>query len=484
MKKIYCLFTVLFIFSWWVRSSAQIVFKNNAAIVTKIHEGMWVIEKATDHTTMYLIEGAEKAMLVDAGNPVEQFDSIIKLITQKPLYVMITHGHGDHTGNIPYYNEIYLHPCDTPLLANKGYKGKVNFLNDRDVFDLGGKKIEVRHMPGHTLGSVVFLDKKTGDSFSGDTFGSGHVWLWITPVSTMQDYLTSCKKMKVIMDKEGIKKLFVGHSGNTNVFDKVYISNMITLAQSLIDGTPSVAPQEVIIGIKKHLKATLGNATIVYDPEQLVQGKNLFILSGQSNMQGLHPEESFTPAIEVAFGKENIIVVKDAWGGQPIWRWYKQWKPLVGNEPTATGDLYDSLMNKVNSAIINEKIKTVTFIWMQGERDAKEKFGDVYKVSLVGLYDQLSHDLKRKDINFVIGRISDFDMANEKYPQWTMVREIQVEVAKSNPRFDWVDSDDLNDGVNRNGKEIRNDLHMSANGYIILGDRFANSAIRLIKKTK
>jgi len=95
------------------------------------------------------------------------------------------------------------------------------------------------------------------------------------------------------------------------------------------------------------------------------QGKHLFILSGQSNMQGLRPQESFTPTIEAEFGKENVIVVIDALGGQPIRRWYKNWNPLTGNEPVATGDLYDSLMNKVNPAIVNQNIKTVTFVWIQ-----------------------------------------------------------------------------------------------------------------------
>ena len=39
-------------------------------------------------------------------------------------------------------------------------------------------------------------------------------------------------------------------------------------------------------------------------------GKHLFILSGQSNMAGMKPEVSFTPAVTKAFGKENIIVAK------------------------------------------------------------------------------------------------------------------------------------------------------------------------------
>ena len=217
---------------------------------------------------------------------------------------------------------------------------------------------------------------------------------------------------------------------------------------------------------------------------QKQDGKHLFILSGQSNMAGLRPAESFTPAIDSEFGKENVIVVKDARGGQPIRRWYKDWKPLEGNEPAAQPDLYDSLMTKVYNAIEQETIATVTFIWMQGERDAREILGEVYEKSLIGLYNQLCNDLKRKDINFLIGRLSDFDMLNEKYPHWVMIRNIQVKVAESNPGFGWIDTDDLNDGYNRKGKEIKDDLHMSAEGYIIMGKLFADKSIQLIKLRK
>ncbi|PCH71360.1 MAG: acetyl xylan esterase [Bacteroidales bacterium] len=212
------------------------------------------------------------------------------------------------------------------------------------------------------------------------------------------------------------------------------------------------------------------------------EGKHLFILSGQSNMARLSPQESFTPTIEGEFGKENVIIIKDALGGQPIRHWYKDWKPLVGEEPKAQPYLYDSLIAKVNTAIKNEEIATVTFIWMQGERDAREKLGDVYETSLIGLHKQLSNDLEFKDLNFIIGRLSDFGMSNKKHPHWTMIRDIQVRVAESNPRFDWVNTDDLNDGVNRRGKEIKNDLHMSAKGYVIMGKRFANKSIQLIRE--
>lgn len=211
------------------------------------------------------------------------------------------------------------------------------------------------------------------------------------------------------------------------------------------------------------------------------EGKHLFILSGQSNMQGHRPQEAFTPAVEKALGKENVIVVQDALGGQPIQRWYKNWTSPQGVKPAKTGDLYDRLMGKVRPAVKGHKLKSVTFIWMQGERDAKMKWGPVYAASLVGLHLQVCREFERMDVNFIIGRLSDFDLENKRYPHWTMVREAQEEIAKRAKNYALVNTDDLNDGKNRAGKEIKNDLHYSAEGYKTLGKRFAEEALKIIK---
>ena len=211
-------------------------------------------------------------------------------------------------------------------------------------------------------------------------------------------------------------------------------------------------------------------------------GQHLFILSGQSNMAGMNPNESFTPTVTAEFGKEHVIVVKTAQGGQAIRKWYKKWTDSNGKKPSSTGELYDRLMQQVNPAIKGKTIKTVTFVWMQGERDAREEHGKVYEASLKGLLDQLSGDLQRKDINFVIGRLSDFHLKGKGRPSWKLIREMQVKVAEASPRGGWVDTDDLNDGLNKKGKEIKNDLHYSVKGYKLLGKRFADKSIELIKK--
>ncbi len=192
-------------------------------------------------------------------------------------------------------------------------------------------------------------------------------------------------------------------------------------------------------------------------------------------MAGLNPQVSFSPAVQMAFGKDAVIVIKDAQGGEPIRRWYKEWVPTPG-APLSTkgqGDLYDRLMKKVLPAVQGQELASVTFVWMQGERDAKESHGAVYGSSFLGLIEQLKKDLGREDIHFVIGRLSDMDMENTRYPHWTLVREEQVRVAEASDLGTWVDTDDLS--------MKKDNLHYDAEGYKELGQRFADKAIALIR---
>lgn len=228
------------------------------------------------------------------------------------------------------------------------------------------------------------------------------------------------------------------------------------------------------------LLPTLGSILLVTTASLFAtEGKHLFILSGQSNMVGLKPEVTFTPAVEKAFGKEQVIVVKDAQSGCPIRGWVKDWKPAPGTtaprDKSPHGKLYDRLMEKVTTAIEGQQIASVTLVWMQGERDAKEGHGEVYEQSFRSLLGQLKKDLGREDVAFVIGRISDHGLkGGGKYPQWPMVRDAQVKLGEGNPMGAWVDTDDLNGGGDS--------LHYGAAGYRMLGERFAEAAIRLVKE--
>ncbi|MCA9136311.1 MAG: hypothetical protein KDB00_06125 [Planctomycetales bacterium] len=186
----------------------------------------------------------------------------------------------------------------------------------------------------------------------------------------------------------------------------------------------------------------------------------LFLLSGQSNMANMDPQVSFTPTLRDAFPNDQLIVVKVAYGGRPIARWVPR------------GKIYKELIEKAKRAVHEKDVTTITFVWMQGERDHQEDETTLtYKENLETLYRQLTEDFDRSDIHFVIGRLSDARLGT---PNWDKIRSIQVEVAQSLPFADWIDTDDLNGPTNG--------VHCPPEGYKQMGQRFAQKAIDLIKK--
>lgn len=200
----------------------------------------------------------------------------------------------------------------------------------------------------------------------------------------------------------------------------------------------------------------------------------LFVLAGQSNMAGLDPKVSFTPAVRNEFAGDDVIVVKHAAGGQPIRRWYKQWQlpagAAEGKGRPKNGDLYDQLLQAVKQGLGDKQPDSVAFVWMQGERDAKAGWQAAYYEALRGTVEQLRTDLKHPDIAVVIGRLSDH---LKQDAGWDAVRAAQEKVAADEPLGAWVDTDDLN------GKE---GLHYTKDGYAELGRRFATRASELIRK--
>jgi hypothetical protein len=205
------------------------------------------------------------------------------------------------------------------------------------------------------------------------------------------------------------------------------------------------------------------------------KGKHLFLLSGQSNMKRFQHEQFFIPAVRAAYGTENVIVIKNAEGGQPISMWYKAWTSSKGEKPKKTGRLYDALIKQVKERTSDLEIRTVTFIWMQGEADVKAGDVDVYAKSFKGLLDQLETDLGRKDINVIIGRLSDFGLKKRSNPKWDEMRKVQMSLADESPRAVWVDTDDLN-GEKHSLHYVRPD------GYRKLGQRYVEAARKLIEE--
>lgn len=217
-------------------------------------------------------------------------------------------------------------------------------------------------------------------------------------------------------------------------------------------------------------------------PAAMANERHLFILSGQSNMAGLKPERAFLPELARLLPEAEIQHVKFAKGGQPIRKWVKTWdeiaarhdlKPL--NDP---GAFYEEVLKQARAVIAKGKPDSITFLWMQGERDAKTNLAAAYRESMETLVGNLRKDLDAPGMHFVIGRLSDFSTSG----QWETVRAAQVAVAEADPRGAWVDTDDTNN-KEKDGRKW-DDLHYTEDGYDLFGRRLARQAVRLINGEK
>jgi hypothetical protein len=215
---------------------------------------------------------------------------------------------------------------------------------------------------------------------------------------------------------------------------------------------------------------------------------HILVLSGQSNMAGMNPELGLVPEAAAQFPDAGVAYLKIARGGQPIRYWVAEWDDIAAKhgidvEAKRARDknkgtiYYQPILDQYNQLI--EKYPdpaSVTFCWMQGERDAKEELSAAYADALAQLVKNLRRDLAQPEMNFVIGRLSDFGKQDDTH--WQKLREAQVGIATADPRGAWVDCDDLND-KERNGVK-RDDLHYTKEGYELLGRRFVRQAKALI----
>jgi len=209
-------------------------------------------------------------------------------------------------------------------------------------------------------------------------------------------------------------------------------------------------------------------------------------------MEGMDPETGFMTEAEKLFKDEKVVYIKVAKGAQPICRWLEEWEDIAKEkgldekhrQRILKGEgvlLYQPILDQYKEMLEKyPKPASVTFCWMQGERDASGGAQAAYKDALKLLITKLRRDLERPDMNIVIGRLSD---AGQKKESWRAMRKIQMEIVNEDPSGAWVDCDDLNDKM-KDGK-MQNAVHYNRpEGYIILGQRFARQGYALIKGEK
>jgi glyoxylase-like metal-dependent hydrolase (beta-lactamase superfamily II) len=248
----------------------------------------------------YLVEGTEKALLIDSLSGAGNLKSFIREITDLPVTLVNTHGHPDHAGGNFDFDECFIHYNDIPLIyecdvkSRKGYvdgtikmSGKEVSLKETDfshvcpiktlpvddgyIFELGGRKIEVIAVPGHTLGTIVLLDRTTSTVFSGDACNANTL-IFFPHSTSVEEYKSALLHFKSFQPY--FEVMYGGH-GLTSV-SKTIIDEAIELCEEIMQGVDDKEQKDFMghrcyYGKKSENYRRLDGkiANIAYSPENI-----------------------------------------------------------------------------------------------------------------------------------------------------------------------------------------------------------------------
>jgi glyoxylase-like metal-dependent hydrolase (beta-lactamase superfamily II) len=170
-------------------------------------------------TNCYLLEDekAKLAAVIDPGDEAEKILSVLRDDGVTVRYILLTHGHYDHTTAVPELHaalpqaEIYIHPADANGAGNRLFPlaGQIEGLSLYDEgteLSLGGLTIQVLHTPGHSKGSVTL--KAENALFCGDTLFAGSCGRTDLPGGSYEEIMTSLRRLGQL---EGDFKVYPGH---------------------------------------------------------------------------------------------------------------------------------------------------------------------------------------------------------------------------------------------------------------------------------
>jgi len=115
-----------------------------------------------------------EGLVIDPGDDAVRIVSVISKLQLRILYILITHGHFDHTGAASELKRITGASLMIHSLDAKGLDVKPDgYLEEGQKISLGTFTIRVIHTPGHSPGGVCFY--APGAVFTGDTLFAGSV---------------------------------------------------------------------------------------------------------------------------------------------------------------------------------------------------------------------------------------------------------------------------------------------------------------------
>ena len=183
-------------------------------------------------------QSGSECVVIDPGMPdvTHQLTSILDEFKLKPVAVIATHGHLDHTFSIRpiadgYDIPAYIHSQDRAALLNPEKLlssefattlAGMEFVEPRDVrelrngelLNLVGLDIKTIHAPGHTAGSLMFEISREL-LISGDVLFAGSIGRTDSPTGSAKDMDETLRKKVLPLDDH--LRVLPGHGAETTI---------------------------------------------------------------------------------------------------------------------------------------------------------------------------------------------------------------------------------------------------------------------------
>lgn len=216
---------------------------------------------------MYLLEGAERAALIDTCLGVGHLKEFVEGLTDKPLTVIVTHGHIDHAMGAAEFGDVYMNHEDMPVFqAMKGLEDRKGYimgclggvmppfeegdfieepdvltckdLRDGDEFDLGGLHLDIYSLPGHTPGTMIVLVREEKVLITGDACNTA-TFIWDENSSTVESYQRELKKAASRLEGKYDRIFMCHHDREADIH---LLQNVIEVCQEVMDGKADDMP--------------------------------------------------------------------------------------------------------------------------------------------------------------------------------------------------------------------------------------------------
>lgn len=257
------------------------------------------------HVFSFLVEGDREAVLIDTGSGVGDIKAFAESLTEKPISVILTHGHGDHASGAAPFERVYLSQADWELVSYHASmeqkKDYVSFvlgdraaalsdddfcpertagylpLTDGQIFDLGGVVLEAVPVRGHTQGMTCILNRTERSILFGDACNPS-VFLWDQESSSVEEYKESLLQLK--KREPEYDTVYLSHG--VPVIDKGILDGVIQVCDEILNGKSDEEPFH-FMGYQglKTAKATDGQGmrkdgglgNIVYNSQKILKSQ-------------------------------------------------------------------------------------------------------------------------------------------------------------------------------------------------------------------